>query len=61
MDKEYEKRKAELALEQVVEFESDVIAVDIPIDGVTVSGGWKISPLTPPRVRKYEFLYKIFI
>ena len=37
-------------LDQAVEFEEDRIELDIPMDGVTVKGGWQITPLIPPVV-----------
>ena len=36
--------------DQPVDFESDQIEVDIPLDGVTLDGGWVITPLTAPVV-----------
>lgn len=39
--------------EQIVEIESNTIALDIPDDGVTTQEGWIISPLGPPVVRYF--------
>ena len=42
---------AQRVYEQIVEIESNSIALDVPEDGVTTQEGWKISPLGPPVVR----------
>ena len=34
-----------------VEFESDSISLQLPPEGVTLEGGWKIIPMSPPVVR----------
>ena len=36
--------------DQPVDFESDQIELDIPDDGVSLQGGWIITPLTTPVV-----------
>ena len=50
MKREYKRKDAELDSEMVIEFESDHINIDIPLDDTSVEGGWKISPSTPPVV-----------
>ena len=49
MKDEYEKKGAVSGPYQPVDFESDTIALDIPIEGVAVSD-WKITPLMRPVV-----------
>ena len=49
MREEYEKKGAVLGLHQPVDFESDMITLDIPMEGVSISG-WKIIPLVHPVV-----------
>ena len=44
---------AQRVYEQIVEIESNTIALDVPDDGVTTQEGWKISPLGPPVVRYF--------
>ena len=51
MKKTYEERNAELHYDQIIQFESESITVDIPLEGVTVEGGWKIKPQGRPVVR----------
>ena len=46
---EYKNSKAMLGLRQVVEFESDAVMLDIPIEGIAVKS-WKITPLIRPVV-----------
>ena len=46
---EYKKYNALLGLRQLVEFESDAVMLDIPIQGIAVKG-WKITPLIRPVV-----------
>ena len=50
MKKEYKGKEAQLDSELVVEFESDRITIDVPLEGTDVEGGWKILPLAPPVV-----------
>ena len=45
----YEGKGAILGLQQPVEFESDSIALDIPMEGIAING-WKITPLMRPVV-----------
>ena len=47
----YRSRGAELQFEMTIEFESDWITVDIPLEGISVEGGWRIRPLAYPMVR----------
>ena len=49
MRREYKEKEAQQDSELVVEFESDRIAIDIPLEGIVV-GGWKITPLAAPVV-----------
>ena len=44
---------AQIDCEQIVEIESNKVALDVPYDGITTQEGWKISPLGPPVVRSY--------
>ena len=37
--------------DQLVEFESEEIKLDVPFEGTTLKEGWKISPLNEPEVR----------
>ena len=46
---EYIKQGALPGPHQVVEFESDAITLDIPLEGKTIKG-WKITPLIRPVV-----------
>jgi hypothetical protein len=46
---EYGNSKALLGLHQVVEFESDAVTLDIPMEGITAKG-WSITPLIRPVV-----------
>ena len=46
---EYERKGAILGLHQPVEFESDTISLDIPMEGISIKG-WKITPLIRPVV-----------
>ena len=46
---EYGNGKALLGLRQIIEFESDEVTLDIPMEGV-ISKGWKITPLMRPVV-----------
>ena len=36
--------------EQVIEFESTQIRLDIPLEGTTLKEGWKLTPLVAPVV-----------
>ena len=45
----YEEKGAILGLQQPVEFESDTISLDIPLEGLSIKG-WKITPLMRPVV-----------
>ena len=45
----YDRTDAVLGLQQPVEFESDAISLDIPMEGITIKG-WKITPLMRPVV-----------
>ena len=46
---EYNEKGAQPGPHQVVEFESDMITLDIPMEGIT-KDGWKITPLMRPVV-----------
>ena len=46
---EYGNSKALLGLRQIIEFESDAVTLDIPMEGVA-SKGWSITPLVRPVV-----------
>ena len=50
---EYEKKGALPGPHQPVEFDSDMITLDIPIEGTTING-WTITPLMPPVVSSCE-------
>ena len=45
----YEGKGAILGLQQPMEFESDTISLDIPLEGIAIKG-WKITPLMRPVV-----------
>ena len=45
----YEEKGAILGLQQPVEFESDTISLDIPLEGIAIKG-WEITPLMRPVV-----------
>ena len=45
--------------DQPVDFESDQIELDIPDDGVSLQGGWTITPLTTPVVSINTFFNNI--
>ena len=49
MKNEYEKKGAKPGLHQPLEFESDSITLDIPLEGITING-WIIIPLMRPVV-----------
>ena len=58
-EEEYERKQALPGHTQPVEFESDKITLNIPMEGVecTSSDGWTISPLFPPVVGlQYMFI-----
>lgn len=46
----YRERNFIPELEMAVEFEEDQIELDIPMEGITTKGGWKIIPHMPPVV-----------
>ena len=51
INEQYLKRGFEFTTDQEIEFESDRITLDIPLNGlVTMNKGWKIVPLNPPLV-----------
>ena len=51
MKEYYEENKAVAGADLPVEFESNGIKLSIPMEGVTLKGGWKITPQIPPVVR----------
>ena len=54
MDKQYESGSGHFksgSADQLIEFESDKIKLDIPFDGTTLKEGWKIFPLNDLEVR----------
>ena len=51
MKKDYKKKKAVAGTDQLVEFESNEIKLDIPNEGTSVKGGWIITPQMAPVVR----------
>ena len=50
MKEDYKAKKAFAGPEQPVEFESKEIELDIPMSGITLEGGWKITPQMAPVV-----------
>ena len=50
MKEDYEKSKAVEGPNQLVEFVSDKIELDIPEEGIALEGGWKITPQIAPVV-----------
>ena len=55
MDEKYRGENFKSGSEQLIEFESEEIKLDIPLEGTTLKEGWKISPLTDPEVRALGF------
>ena len=53
MKEAYERSRALPGPDESVEFESNEIKLDIPQGGITLEGGWKITPLTVPIVRNH--------
>ena len=51
---EYNKKGAVLGLHQPVDFESENITLDIPMEGITIDG-WEISPLVRPVVSSCRY------
>lgn len=49
VNEEYKRKGARPGPHQVIEFESDMITLDIPMEGITTDG-WKITPLMRPVV-----------
>ena len=49
VEEEYSKKNALPGPDQNVEFESDMISLDIPMEGLSIKG-WKITPLIRPVV-----------
>ena len=49
----YRKSQALPGPDELVEFESNEIKLDIPLEGITLEAGWKITPLTVPVVRAH--------
>lgn len=47
---EYKEKDLEPDIELIIEFESDRITLDIPLEGISLDGGWNIRPLTQPVV-----------
>ena len=50
MKKDYKKYNAVAGPDLLVEFESQEIKLDIPREGITLEGGWKITPQITPVV-----------
>ncbi len=50
MSEEYSSIEAIIGVNHILEFEEDRITLDIPMAGVEVSGGWKITPMFYPTV-----------
>ena len=51
MKEDYKEKKAVAGPDLPVEFESNEIELSIPMEGVTLEEGWKITPQIPPVVR----------
>ena len=47
--------------DELVEFELNEIKLDIPLEGMTLEGGWKITPLTVPVVRDYFWTFHVYL
>ena len=47
----YEKERGSSGADQLVEFESNEISLNIPLEGITLDQGWKITPQIRPIVR----------
>ena len=65
MKDDYEKKHGLSGADQLVEFESTKISLDIPQEGITLDGGWKITPQIAPVVRRdheySSYCYKILL
>ena len=53
---EYKKSGASLGLCRLVDFKSDTITLDIPVEGITIKG-WAISPQMLPVVSSSVAVY----
>ena len=49
---DYEKKCGLAGADQLVEFESNEISLDIPRKGIILDEGWKITPQIAPVVRR---------
>ena len=56
VERDYRKKRAQSGPKQVVEFESDRISLDIPMEGTGDLKGWKIFPLMRPVVSKMLYI-----
>ena len=52
-DEYCQKNRVLFGPDQPIEFESDQIRLDIPLKGITLEEGWKLTPLIPPVVSLY--------
>ena len=46
---------------QLVEFQKDMITLDIPIDGVTINDDWRLMPLMRPVVSILKLCKVVYI
>ena len=46
----YQNSGFEFGADQPLEFESNLISLDIPTMGIDTDNGWRIVPLSPPQV-----------
>ena len=53
VSREYDNKGAVLGLHQLVDFESDLITLDIPMEGISTNG-WTITPLIRPVVSSFS-------
>ena len=59
MEDKYHQRDKHFILgsQQLIEFESEEIKLDIPMEGTILKEGWKITPLTEPEVSTVLLIY----
>ena len=50
MQNHYESKGGIEGPDLLIEFESNEIKLDIPMEGITIDGGWKITPHMNPVV-----------
>ena len=56
VQQEYTTRGATIGPDLLIEFESDHLSLELPSEGVTLEGGWKLFPLFNPMVRRVHIV-----